>query len=443
MITTMLLGTWLAAGQAPAPMPMPMAPKALPMAVPMAVPMTAPAAAPPAAPAPMAVGTPVAAPAPEAPTAEEPPKEDTKYFVEKLLAGSAFGQRLADNGVKINGWAGMSYTGSTTSRTNLPITFNDQANSFQLNQVWLNVTKGIDTSKKEVQFGYNIATFYGTDYRFTIPRGFLQYQVEDQRNYGFDVVYHYAEIFLPNLGGEGTTLRAGRWGTGIGYEVIDTVNTPFLTKSYNFQYNPFTHTGVQANTQINENLSMYNGAVTGSDVYIDPAARLTYVGGIKYAPKDGKGFISFNTVIGPGRYLGKENFVHFNSFNVTGSYNLTDKLTYVLDATFSYADKFPAGFGNVQDPGTSADWYGFANYFLYKVNDKLSSNFRVELFNDTKGVRTGFEGLYTEMTYGLTYTPKDWMILRPFVRYDYNSRSTPFEGDHHLVTGGIEAILRY
>lgn len=433
MLTTMLLGSWLAAGQAPAPMPMPMAPKAVPMTAPMT---PAPAPAP-------AAGAPVEAPAAEAPKEEEPKKEETKYFVEKLLEGSAFGQRLADRGVKINGWIGQSYTASSTSRTNAPITFNDQANSYQLNQLWLNVTKGIDTSKKEVQFGYNVAAFYGTDYRFTLPRGFLQGQVEDQRNYGYDIVYHYAELFLPNLGGEGTTIRAGRWGTAIGYEVIDTVNTPFLTKSYNFQYNPFTHTGIQATTQINENLSVYNGAVTGSDVYIDPAARLTYVGGIKYQPKDGKGFISFNTVIGPGRYLGAENFVHFNSFNVTGSYNLTDKLTYVLDATFSTADKFPAGFGNVQDPGTSAHWYGFSNYFLYKVNDKLSSNLRIELFDDSKGVRTGFEGLYTEMTYGLTYTPKDWMILRPFVRYDYNARSRPFEGDHDLFTAGIEAILRF
>lgn len=418
MLTTMLLGSWLAAGQAPAPMPMPM-PKAAPMTAPMAVPM------------------PVAEPAVPCTTcaAEEPEAEATKYFVQKLLEGTRFGQTLADRGVTISGWAAMNYTASSTSRFNNPITFNDHANAFQLNQVWLGATKAIDTSKKEVQLGYNFSFLYGQDYRFTLPRGLFSDQVADARQFGFDAVYHYAEVFLPNLGGEGTTVRVGRWGTHCGYEVIDAPNTPFLSKSYNFQYNPFTHTGVNFYTQINENWSMQNGVVTGSDVWIDPAARATYLGGIKYAPKGGKGSIAFNTVIGPAEYLANENFTHYNVYNVVGTYNLSDKLTYVLDATFSHADNNP-GVG-------SASWFGVANYWIYKVSDKVTSNFRAEVFNDEKGVRTGFEGVYTDVAWSLNIAPKDWMLVRPFVRYDYNAESRPFEGDKDLFTGGIELILRY
>ncbi|MBX3398063.1 MAG: outer membrane beta-barrel protein [Gemmataceae bacterium] len=417
MITTMLLGSWLAAGQAPAPMPMPM-PK------PMAAPMTAPMAAP------------AAAPAAECATcAAEPEEEATKYFVQKLLEGSRFGQCLDDRGVVISGWAAMNYTASSTSRLNNPVFFNDFANDFQLNQVWLQAVKSIDTSKKERQFGYNLSGFYGRDYQFTLPRGLFSDQVADARNYGFDLVYHYGEVFLPNLGGEGSTVRVGRWGTLIGYEVIDAPNTPLVSKSYNFQYNPFTHTGAMITTQWNENVSTYSGVVTGSDVWIDPAARATYVGGIKYAPKDGKGSIAFNSVIGTHEVLASENFTHFNSYNMLFTYNVSDKLTYVLDATFSHADNF-AGVG-------SAHWYGFANYFQYKISDKVASNLRVELFEDTKGVRTGFSGLYTAATWSLNVTPNDWAILRPFVRYDYNSESRPFEGDPDLFTGGIELIFRY
>jgi hypothetical protein len=478
MITTLLLSSWLATGQAPAPapMPMPMPPaglKALPMSVPAPVsipmPMTVATPAPVvgmpiqspapvvAVPAPMYNSAPVYSPAPQwtnapapsasapaaAPAAEEPAKEETKYLAEKLLEGTPFGQRLADRGVKIYGWSNFSYTASSTSRFNNPITFNDHANAFQLNQNWFEVAKSIDTSKKEVQYGYKASIlFAGTDYRFTLPRGLLQYQVEDAHQVGWDPVYHYGEVFLPNLGGEGTTVRVGRWGTSVGYEVIDAVNTPFLSKSYVFQWNPFTHTGVQATTQLSEELSVYNGVVTGSDVYIDPAARATYVGGLKYTPKEGKGSIGINTVIGTARFLARENFTHFNSYNIVLTRNVSDKLTYVLDATYSHADKFEPNANN-GFRGGSANWYGVANYFLYKVNDKLSSNFRVELFDDAQGVRTGFKGLYTAATYGLTYTPKDWMLIRPFVRYDYNSRSRPFEGDKDIFTGGVEAIVRW
>ncbi|MGL4420668.1 MAG: outer membrane beta-barrel protein, partial [Gemmataceae bacterium] len=242
-----------AQGAAPAPMPMPVPmsmPKApmgtLPPMAPMAnAPMmTAPMAAPAAAP-----GVPCAAC--EAAKAEEPAPAATKYFLEKLLEGSAAGQLLSDRGITIQGWTEMSYNISSTSKDNNPTTFTDRANAFQMNQTWLDIAKSIDTSKKETQFGFRASTFYGTDYRFTLPRGLWNRQLERNNYYGVDPVYAYGEIFLPGLGGEGTTLRVGRWGTLIGYEVIDAVNTPFVTKSYNFQYNPFTHTGVMATTQLN------------------------------------------------------------------------------------------------------------------------------------------------------------------------------------------------
>ncbi len=435
MITTLLLGSALAASQPPAlPMAMP-APSALPT-IPVA-PAPAPhMAAPVNSPSPAYPSGPVYNPAPAAPCAECAAEEEaTKYFAQKLLDQTRFGKALSDRGIEIYGWTELSYTGATTSRSNLPVTFNDQANSFQQIQTWLEVAKNIDTSKKEVQLGFKGSIFYGSDYRFTLARGLANEQIEDRRNYGYDPIYLYAEIFLPNLGGNGTTVRAGRWGTLIGYEVIDAVNTPFLTKSYNFQYNPFTHTGVMATTQINDNVTMYHGVVTGSDVFIDPAGRATYVGGVKYAPSEGKSSIAFNTVIGNAQFHVPENFPHFNSYNIVYTNNLTDNLTYVLDATASHMNGIP----NIG----SASWYGFANYFLYKVNDKLAINTRLELFDDVKGARTGTEGLYYEGTLGATWTPKDWLLVRPFMRYDYNSQGRPFEGDHHLYSGGIDLILRW
>jgi Putative beta-barrel porin-2, OmpL-like. bbp2 len=387
----------------------------------------APAAAAPAAPC-------ATCAQPEAPAEEEPADEPTKYFIMKLLEGSPAGQMLSDKGITIQGWVNMNYTASSASRNNFPVTFNTRANDFQMNQLWLESSKAIDTSKKEVQFGYRVAALYGEDYALTLPRGLYNSQLPDR--YGFDPVYHYGEIFLPNLGGEGSTLRVGRWGTLIGYEVIEATGTPFLTKSYNFQFNPFTHTGAMLTTQLSDTWTMYHGAVTGSDVYIDPAARLTYVGGIKWAPPEGDTSVALNTVVTDPSFFVREGFQHFNSYNLLITHKCSDDLTYVLDATYSHADTFAA-------LNQSANWYGFANYFLYKISDTLSSNFRVELFEDNKGVRTGFRGLYTEVTYGLAWTPTDAVIVRPTVRYDYNSTSRPFEGDRDLFTATFDLIIRF
>ena len=94
------------------------------------------------------------------------------------------------------------------------------------------------------------ATCAGSDARFTIARGFLDDQLKPPgRNgalphyYPIDIYQMYTEAFLPNLGPKGTTVRFGRFATHCSYELVQGAETPFLTRSYMFQYNPFTHTG--------------------------------------------------------------------------------------------------------------------------------------------------------------------------------------------------------
>jgi hypothetical protein len=367
---------------------------------------------------------------------EEEEKPATKYFLEKLLENSPCGQTLACRGIKVRGWTDMNYSFSEARRSNLPITFNDRADFYQMNQNWIEVQKDVDTSRDEMQLGYRMSWIApGTDYRFTLPRGLWNDQLARGDQYGFDPVYHYADVFLPGLGANGTTFRIGRFGTHCGYEVIDAVNTPFLTKSYTFQYNPFTHTGLLAITQLNDDWTVSNGVVTGSDVYVDPAAQATYLGQLKWAPKEGKSSVALNAVVTRPTFYAVENFAHYNVYNMVFSRKVGDKLTYVLDTAYSHIDDVP-GTG-------STNWYGFANYFLYQATDKLASNLRIELFKDTDGFRTGTAGLYTAATYGLTWIPVDALIFRPWVRYDYNADGRPWDGQRDLFTGGIEAIVRW
>ena len=458
MVSTLLLCSALAPGQAPVPMPQaPMAPIVLAQDAPMSLP---PATAAPSTGTPYyydgGAGNNTTSVLPSTPgdtyydfgsTAESPgvgdpqtegdlEDEEPTFLIERLMGNTAGGQRLLDNGWSIFGWVNFGYQGSTASGSNLPVAFDDRANEFLGYQNWLDINKGIDTSKNEFQLGGRLAIILpGTDARFTLPRG-LNNDSQATDLYPIDPIYQYIEAFLPNLGGKGSTLKVGRFGTLIGYEVVDAAFTPFVSKSYNFQYNPFTHTGALLTTQLTDEFQIYNGAVTGSDIYYDPAAQFTYLGGFKYTPECGKGSIGFNTVITDPTYDAVEDVAHYNSYNIVAVRQLSDDLEYVLDATFSHGENFP------DIPGTSY-WYGFANYFNYALTDNVTSNWRIELFDDVQGARTGFEGLYFETTYGLSIAATDSIIFRPYVRYDYNGYSRPFEGDHHLFHGGFDMILRY
>lgn len=436
MISTLLLSSALVAGQVPVARP---AQESAPVAGQIALQPTAPPSGPAAKPSdPPAANGGDKKDEPEKKDEEdkkEEEKKETKYLIERLLQGTPSGQILADHGIRVYGWTDMNYTVSTANRSNAPVAFNDRANFFQMNQNWFEVSKAIDTSKDEVQFGGKASLIVpGTDYRFTLAKGFWTNQLQDGKGYGFDLVYHYGDVFLPGVGGQGTTLRVGRWATGIGYEQIDAVNTPFLTKSYVFQYDPFTHTGGQAMTQIDDDWSVYNGLVTGADVYFNRAGTLTYVGGVKWAPKEGPTSVGVNVMVNNNKFNAGDSFANYNCYNMVVTHKFTDKFTYVLDATFSHMRDIP----NVG----ATTWYGCANYYLWQFAEKMASNFRWELFKDTDGVRTGTAGTYFEMTYGLTWTPVDSVMIRPFSRYDHNTQGA-FEGKPSLYTGGVELIFRW
>ena len=386
-------------------------------------------------------------PAPGSPEASEEARKEgetpppTKYLIEKSLAETRLGNILDSNGIKIYGWTEMSYSVGTASGSNAPVFMNDRANEFLLNQNYLIVEKAIDASKKEFQLGWVTNWILpGSDARTTVVRGLWDDQL--RKNNGgpvlnpIDLYQAYGQVFLPTLGAEGTTVKLGRFATHCSYEVVQAVDTPFLSRSYGFQYNPFTHTGIWATTPLNDTWTVSYGLATGSDTFIDrPTNRATFLGQLKWAPKEGKTTVLLNTVITNPEFIPAEAFTFYNVYNLQLIHKFTDKLTYILDATYSNTKNVP-NVGNT-------NWYGAVNYLTYAHTDKVSSLLRAEVFEDTSGFRTGFKGLYTEVTYGVTVKATDSLLIRPSVRYDNNANSAPFEGSQNLFTATMDVIYRW
>ena len=110
---------------------------------------------------------------------EDEKKEPEKGHFMKMIEGTPLGCKLEQCKVKVDGWAAFSYTCSSRDTTNLPVTWNDRANTFLLQQFWVNIGKDIDTDSKEINHGWKVAMFYGSDYRFTLIRGFLNNQLKN------------------------------------------------------------------------------------------------------------------------------------------------------------------------------------------------------------------------------------------------------------------------
>jgi hypothetical protein len=355
------------------------------------------------------------------------------------VQGSWLGALLNDNRVSVSGWADNTFTASTDRRDQLPLGFNYLANQGLLQQNWLRVERAIDDKATTPTWGFRSDNILpGADYRFTLARGLFDGQLTSNNGrpeiYGIDPVQFYGELYLPQVG-RGLDLKLGRFFAQFGVESIDTTQNALSSHAYNFIYNPFTHTGLLATQKLSDAWSVQNGLVTGSDVFIDPAANPTYIGSVRWAPPSGRSSVLFAVILGKGRYDAGETFSNPQVFDLVVTHKFSDRLTYTLDALYSFQTGFP-GVGFVNN-------WGVVQYLTYQFAPALSGTSRLEFFDDPQGYKTGFRGLYTAATAGVTYKPTPWLWLRPEVRFDHNADSRPFEGKPDLFTATMSAVVRW
>ncbi|HEY1376859.1 MAG TPA: outer membrane beta-barrel protein, partial [Gemmataceae bacterium] len=363
----------------------------------------------------LAVGQP---PAPEpAPPPSSPPAPD-RWPLMLALQGTWPGWVLDGNKLQLYGWVDASFTASTDRHDQLPMSFNYLSNQAAVQQAWLRFERPVDPTATTPTFGFRTDTFVGIDYRFTVARGLFSSQLTDNQGepatYGVDPVQFYAEGYFPEVG-RGLDVKLGRFFAQFGYESIDTTQTPFVSRSYNFIYDPFTHTGLLTTLKLTDAWSVQNGVVTGSDVFIDPAANPTYIGGVKWAPPTGRDSVLFAVILGEGRFDQEHQFHNPEIFDVVYTHKFSDRLNYALDALYGFTTDVPdVGFAN---------WWAAVQYLSYALTPRLTAVSRLEFFDDVQGQRTGFAGLYVAPTVGVTFKPNKFLVVRPEVRFDYNTET--------------------
>lgn len=378
-------------------------------------------------PSPNALGTP--------PTQPEPPTQPAQP-----LSRRGFTREEPPPGqLHVGGWFDGSYTASTDRNNQLPMGFNYRANQFLLQQNWVRIERGIRKDDDEASFGFLSDTILpGSDYRFTLPRGIFNRQLvgnHGQPNlYGIDPLRFYAEGYFPGVA-QGMDVKLGRFYAPWGIEAVDAPSNTFLSHTYTFVYDPFTQTGVMATTKLSDAWSSQSALVLGNDEFITPGNQLKFSGNIQWDAPDRPDALRFSTILGSPRYRTRYHLDNLNLFELIYSLELNPKLKYVFATTFGYQTDVP-GLG-------LADWIGYQTYLTRELTEKLSAALRVELFEDYKGQRTGFAGLYTDVTAGIQIQLTERIRIRPELRFDNNNRSRPFEGHHSVFTAATDVIIRW
>lgn len=395
-------------------------------------------------------------------------------FLEQfLMRHSPIYPSMNSQRVRVGGWLDQGFTGNfqkPSNNFNLPVTFNDRSNEYQMNQLYLFVERPVDFGGDEFDWGFRGDLLYGTDYFYTTALG-LETRSDGAPHwnssdgprssggynyamYGLAMPQLYAEFYLPFL--SGVSFKAGHFYTPIGYESVMAPKNFFYSHSYSMQYGePFTHTGVLGTVQINEQLQVLAGVARGWDAWEDPNDDAELLAGIGWnsASED----TSINLTLTSGdQDNGISNTANRTLISFVLSHDFTDCLTYVFQSDFGIQDN---GTINNQFQAVPAKWYSFNQYLFYDITDKFAVGARFEYFRDQNFSRVlqvpeflASGGNYYGLTVGANWRPHHCVTVRPELRFDWSDTQAPlvgvqgpyrnFQSDYQVLLGG-DVIIRF
>jgi hypothetical protein len=412
---------------------------------------------------------PTSAPASQA--AATPPKP--------LMAGldaMGIGKPLEDAGITIGGWIDGGYTISANGDNRHALlagrVFDTKNNSFVLDQADIYIDRPVDYGKAAtnhtIDIGGHIELDYGWDTGLVHSSGVFdnpatlgvtrgQYRSRTSPENQVDILQAYVDIALPI--GTGLRIRAGKFVTLLGYEVINPTANPFYSHSYLFGFAiPFTQTGVMGEYKVNDDLVVDGGITRGwNQSSKDNNGGPDFLGGLTYAPQGSDELKKWKLIanLSEGPQGTHDNGDWWTVVDLQAVYTASAAWTFAVNADYGDAPHVPGILG-------AAQWYGVAGYADWTLNKYLTPNLRLEYYGDSTGFTLGVpaaagtsapnlgrQSLY-EATLNVAIKPLpddnigSNLVIRPEVRYDYSDKNF-FKGGtrHDQFTFGVDAYFTF
>ena len=281
-------------------------------------------------------------------------------------------------GVQMSGFADASFTynlNNPQNRTNALRVFDTRANSFMLNNAELVIEKPVSS---ESRTGFRTDLDFGTDSEVvgTVTSGLGSGSDE------LDIQQAYAEYLAPI--GNGVDIKAGKFVTLHGAEVIESKDNWNISRSYLFGYAiPFTHTGIRVNYPWSDTFSTVVGVNNGWDIVDDNNQAKTVEMGFSATPIE---HVSLGTTFMTGAEQTNNNGKQRQLLDIVAGYQPIEPLQLKLNYDYGWEDDAAA---TVAFTNNNAVWQGLAAYAHYALTDRAALSLRGEFFNDMDGVRTG------------------------------------------------------
>ncbi len=370
------------------------------------------------------------------------------------------------------GWLQQGITGNartSTDRFNGPLTFNDRESEYQLNQLYLYADRPADNEGYGLAIGGRVDLLYGTDWRFIQSQALEDRWNRTERFYGLAMPQLFADVAFNDW-----LFRFGKFYSVMGYETTPAVENFFYSHSYSFQYGePKTHTGFLAKYKLSDRWTLGAGFDRGWDKWEDNNNKLELLALAAWTSADGRASLGFGLTSGNWDDTGTYNRT---AYAVVLAYRFTQRAKYVIQHDLGVDQE--AGLADQFGQRRDGRWYSINNYLLYELDECWSLGLRFEWFHDEAGTRVGgigsphgwqmgpnpargtplasaadrgWGGHFYQVTAGLNWKPRSWIIFRPELRWDWYAGPTNGQGLMPFSTGtrsdqftfGTDLILRF
>lgn len=329
--------------------------------------------------------------------------------------------------------ATFNLTGAGRGGTN-ELRFYDYDEGYTFNIAEFSIKK--DPSEK-YPFGYGLVVTSGIDSQKNHSLGIFRseedsFAFRNTKKFDFQEMYLSAKVPL----GSGLTIKAGKWVTLLGYEVIESPNNLNFSRGYLFTFGiPLTHTGGLFSYTLTDWFTVQAGVVVGWDNSEDNNGRPSYTGQFAFTPL--KDFTAnLNWIAGPEQ--NDQNTHQRYALDFVFGYTGIKNLTLAADVLYGHEDKEASLVAADTRQNTSASWWAWAAYAAYDWTENLRTALRLEYFDDPDGVRTAAiaPGSKVEL-YDVTATVqyKIWKGLVSRVEYRHdNANRKVFKREDHGTT---------
>jgi hypothetical protein len=249
--------------------------------------------------------------------------------------------------------------------------------------------------------------------------------------------------YTPGKAGSGVKFTIGKWGTHIGYEVLDAYANRNYSMDYMFSYGPFSHTGIKAEWS-HGTWGFMLGVANPTDNATTTATNKVAIAQISDGTKNGKWkfYLNYQGSFGLGQ-SGSGTQKDFNQFDLVVTGTVSSKFSVGANGTI-----YTAGYNTVTGGSTpkATAWGGAAVYLNWDPTAMFGLTLRSEdLINNDAMLALSTNVLDETLSANFRFGP---VTIIPEVRYESSKEEMYFKGKDATPTksdfsGILAAVYKF